>query len=162
MYLNYCLKTSVTNREYCQGIHVGFEKLIFSLFTFCKRLNNQKKGSSGCATPKENMNITSANVDARSTFLVFCLTVLSLFGTQVSFWILYICNISSQLSERTGQEGVDQPINALTRYPLALHLKTQVDQRWEMGYLCRLPFVWSQRRRSCQAQRVLIEMEAHP
>ena len=82
----------------------------------------------------------------RSTFW-FSVWQYSLFGTQVSFWILYICNISSQLSERTGQEGVDQPINALTRYPLALHLKTQVDQRWEMGYLCRLPFVWSQRRR---------------
>ena len=67
--MNLLLHTSsVPNREYCQGIHVGYLKnsfcghkvLLFSLCQIgvCLPFENGsaigKKGSSGCATPKEN------------------------------------------------------------------------------------------------------------
>ena len=85
--------SSVPNREYCQGIHDGFEKLLFfrfAKFDFVYLLKtaqqSRNKGSSGCATPKENINRISAIVD-KEHFLVFCWQY-SLFGTQVIDWSL--------------------------------------------------------------------------
>ena len=84
---------SVPNSEYCQGIQVGFEKLIFwpqsapffalpyILYVVClallKTAQQSEKGSSGCATPKENKNRISAIVD-KEHFLVFCNSTLYL------------------------------------------------------------------------------------
>ena len=81
--------SSVPNREYCQGIHVGFEKLLFlrfAKFDFVYLLKtaqqSRNKGSSGCATPKENINRISPIVDEEH-FLVFFWQY-SLFGTQAT------------------------------------------------------------------------------